>query len=132
VGRHAPERFFADRPDSVEDVVDEAAPSLDGLGEDELGQTDAAAERDGLEAAAVAVADEIEEHRGLGDGPIGAEVLLGRPDVGLADGRRDLLPARGVPGLRIGMPVAGPEENGLEDLGGESPGEKIGLVLGDG
>ena len=104
VGRHAPERLFADRPDAVEDVVDEPALPFDRLGDDRFGQSHAAAEGDGLVAGPVPVADEIEEDRGLGGRPIGAETLLGQADMGRPDGLGDLGPSRGVAGLRIGMP----------------------------
>ena len=102
-------------------------PSI-ALGQDEIGQPAAPGEGDALVAGAVPVTNEIEKDRGFGEGPVGAEVLLGLPDMGRTDGSRDLVPAR-VSGFWVRMPDGGFEERRFEDVRREGARERNGFVL---
>jgi hypothetical protein len=73
----APVGFLADRPDAVDNFIQESAPVLDALAHHQICELDAAAEGNRFIAAAVTVAHEIEKNRGARRLPWSAEVFLG-------------------------------------------------------
>src|ERR1019366_6901860 len=110
---NAPEALFAYQPDAVGDLV-EILPSVGyALGQHQVAETIAAAEADGLESRAIAVAREFEfvgcEHLR----PWAGVDSVAARDESFADLLREGAPLR-ISGFGIGLPRAGKQQRAGE------------------